>query len=131
MVGISPAIVANWDEIPGEDVRPGVRRRAFGTSDVILVLNDIESQMEPAPHRHDDFDQIATIVAGRAVYHVGDVGYEVGPGSLLLIPAGVEHWIEPVGDEPVENLDIFAPARADYQHLLTWMPAEGGSEGSG
>ena len=31
-----------WDEIPDEPVRPGVRRRAFGTEDCMLVLNHCE-----------------------------------------------------------------------------------------
>jgi len=39
----------------------------------------------------------------------------------MLIPAGVEHYIEPIGDETVENIDLFAPARDDYAHLLDWM----------
>ncbi|MGE3619654.1 MAG: cupin domain-containing protein [Acidimicrobiia bacterium] len=119
--GGTVGVAANWSDIPSEQVRPGVSRQGFGTEDVILVLNRIEPAMEPAPHTHDDFAQIATILSGRAVYHVGDIAHEVGPGSLLLIPAGVEHWIEPVGDEPVENLDVFAPARSDYRHLLSWM----------
>ncbi len=37
----------------------------------------------------------------------------------MHIPAGVEHYSEPTGDEPVMNLDVFAPARADYMHLVT------------
>jgi mannose-6-phosphate isomerase-like protein (cupin superfamily) len=45
----------------------------------------------------------------------------MGPGSIVLIPAGVEHFIEPVGDEVVRNLDVFAPARGDLIHLLEWM----------
>jgi hypothetical protein len=45
----------------------------------------------------------------------------VGPGSIMLIPAGVEHYIEPIVDETVENIDVFAPARSDYLHLLEWM----------
>jgi quercetin dioxygenase-like cupin family protein len=109
-----------WDEIPDEPVRPGIRRRAFGTDDVILVLNHCEPGMEPRPHSHD-FDQIALITKGRAIYHIGEEPNEVGPGSLMLIPAGVEHYIEPVGDEVVENIDVFAPARSDYLHLLEWM----------
>jgi mannose-6-phosphate isomerase-like protein (cupin superfamily) len=36
----------------------------------------------------------------------------------MHIPAGVEHYIEPTGSEPVMNLDVFAPARDDYMHLL-------------
>lgn len=117
----SEPVATTWDDIPSEPVRPGVRRKGFGTDDVILVMNEIDTEIEVAPHRHEGFDQIATIVSGRAIYHVGDIGHEVGPGSLLLIPAGVEHWIEPVGDEPIANLDVFAPARSDYRHLLAWM----------
>ena len=29
-----------WEDIPDEQVRPGVRRRGIGTSDVLLVMND-------------------------------------------------------------------------------------------
>jgi len=109
-----------WDEIPDEPVRPGVRRRGFGTDDMLLVMNHCEPGMDVRPHSHE-FDQIAMITKGRAVYHVGEGANEVGPGSLMVIPAGVEHYIEPVGDESVENIDVFAPARADYLHLLNWM----------
>ena len=119
----SAGCVSDWESIPGEVVRRGVSRRGFGTSDVILVMNEIDPEIELAPHKHDDFDQIATIVEGTAVYHIGDVGHPVRPGSLLLIPAGVMHYIEPTGDGPVRNLDVFAPARTDYRHLLTWMDA--------
>jgi quercetin dioxygenase-like cupin family protein len=112
----------NWEEIPDEPVRPGVRRRGFGTSDVILVQNLCEPGMDVRPHSHT-FDQIAMITRGRAIYHIGDEPNEVGPGSVMLIPAGVEHYIEPLGDELVENVDVFAPARPDYLHLIRWMDA--------
>jgi quercetin dioxygenase-like cupin family protein len=110
----------HWDEIPDEAVRPGVRRCGFGTSDVLLVMNTCEPGMEPRPHTHD-FAQIAMIVSGEAIYHVGDRDHAVSAGSIMLIPAGAEHWIEPTGSEPVLNLDVFSPARADYGHLLEWM----------
>ena len=110
-----------WDEIPDEPVRPGVRRRGFGTREVMLVMNECLPGMDVNPHTLD-IDQIAMIVSGTAIYHVGDVHNEVGPGSIMLIPAGVEHYIEPVGDETVENIDVFAPARSDYMHLLEWLP---------
>jgi quercetin dioxygenase-like cupin family protein len=113
--------VATWSKAPSEIVRPGVRRRAFGNEGVMLVMNEIEPGMQPSPHVHESFDQIATIVSGQALYHVGDEAHRVGPGSLLLIPAGVVHWIEPVDGSRIENLDIFAPPRADYEHLVAWM----------
>jgi quercetin dioxygenase-like cupin family protein len=91
-----------------------------GTDEVMLVMNTIDPVMEPAPHSHT-FCQIACIVAGRARYTVGPETYDVGPGSVLVIPAGVVHHIEPTGDDPVLNLDVFAPPRADYAHLVEWM----------
>ena len=118
----SDGIAVTWDDVPSEPVRPGVRRRGFGTSDVLLVLNECEPGMDLRPHSHD-FDQIAMITKGRAIYHIGDEPNEVGPGSVMLIPAGVEHYIEPVGEQTVENIDVFAPARDDFLHLIEWMRA--------
>jgi quercetin dioxygenase-like cupin family protein len=115
------AVATRWEAIPAEDVRRGVRRRAFGSEDVILVMNEIEPEMEPAPHAHEGFDQMALIISGRAIYHIGDDAHRVGPGSVMLIPAGETHWIEPDGNERIENLDVFAPARKDFLHLLAWM----------
>jgi quercetin dioxygenase-like cupin family protein len=110
----------DWESIPYEDVRPGVRRRAFGTPDVLLVMNECEPGMALKPHSHD-FAQVVLIVAGHAIYHVDSNANEMGPGSVLLVPPGATHYIEPLGDELVLNLDVFAPPRADYRHLLDWM----------
>jgi mannose-6-phosphate isomerase-like protein (cupin superfamily) len=116
-----------WEEIPEEDVRPGVTRRGIGTRDVLLVMNECRPGMDLRPHSHD-FDQLALIISGEAIYHVGDDHNDVGPGSVMLVPAGVEHYIEPTGSEPVLNLDVFAPARQDYLHLLDWMTERLGVE---
>ncbi len=109
-----------WDDIPQEEVRPGVRRRGFGTEQCLLVLNECSPGMDLRPHVHD-FDQIALILAGRANYYVDGERNEMSAGSLLLIPAGKEHYIEPVGDEVVQNIDVFTPLRGDLAHLLDWM----------
>ncbi len=127
----SPALKAqatNWAALPSEVVRPGISRRGFGTDKCLLVMNTCEPGMELRPHSHT-FEQIALITSGHGRYHVGDTPHEVGPGSVLLIPAGVTHFMEPV-DETVENLDVFAPPRADYQHLVEWMRDDGASDRS-
>ncbi|HEX9267970.1 MAG TPA: cupin domain-containing protein [Candidatus Limnocylindria bacterium] len=115
------AVATKWDDIPDEFVRDGVRRRGFGNDGALLVMNELTPGMKVFPHVHEDFDQIATIVKGTAIYHVNGVGHEVGPGSLILIPAGQPHYIEPTGTEKVLNLDVFGPARKDLIHLLDWM----------
>lgn len=110
----------NWNEIPGEVVRRGVSRKAFRGRNVMLVMNELHPGMDLNPHTHT-FEQVVYIVSGRAIYHVGDVPHDVGPGSLLIVPPGVPHYIEPIADEPVLNLDIFAPPRADYLHLVRYQ----------
>ena len=116
-------VVANWEDLDKEVVREGLRRSGFGTRNVILVMNECTPGMEVGPHDHE-FDQIALIISGRAIYTIGDTPHEVGPGSMLLIPAGIPHFINPIGEETVMNLDVFAPTRRDFNHLLEWMPVE-------
>lgn len=115
------AVATRWQDIPDEFVREGVRRRGFGNENALLVMNELTPGMTLAPHVHETFDQIAYIVSGTAVFYVDGVGYEVGPGSVVLVRAGQQHYIQPTGTEPVLDLDVFGPARRDLIHLLDWM----------
>jgi quercetin dioxygenase-like cupin family protein len=112
--------VVTWDEIPMEDVRPGVRRSGYATDEVMLMWNVVDTEMETKPHSHEDFDQLVCIYQGTCRYHVEGVPHEMGPGSMMLVPAGAEHYIEPL-EGPVANLDIFVPPREDYADSLAWI----------
>jgi quercetin dioxygenase-like cupin family protein len=118
-------ISVNWSDLPKEQPRPGVTRCAVGTDDVMVVRNECEPGMELRPHAHD-FPQLALFVQGTGIFHVGAERHDVGVGSVIVVPAGVEHYLEPTGHEPVVNIDVFAPARSDYQHLVEWMASAGG-----
>lgn len=110
----------NWNELPKEVVRPGVERSGFSGDDVLLVMNWLQPGMETRPHSHP-FEQVAYIVQGHMKFVVGDEVFEAGPGSVIRIPPDVEHYGEPIGDEPVMNLDIFSPIRDDYRHLVEYQ----------
>jgi len=36
----------------------------------------------------------------------------------------VVHYAEPIGDEPALNLDVFAPIRDDYLHLVEYQESD-------
>jgi quercetin dioxygenase-like cupin family protein len=112
--------VLNWDDIPADSPRPGVKRRAYATDQVMLVLNELQPDMQLRPHTHDDMDQLVCVLSGRALLYVDGVAHEMGPGSLLLVPAQAEHYIQPL-DGPVLNLDVFVPPRSDYLHLVAYL----------
>jgi len=114
--------VVSWEEIPDEPVRRGVRRRGYATDEVMLMWNVVEEGMEMLPHAHEDFDQLVCIYGGRCNYYVEGVPHPMGPGAMMLVPAGAEHYIEPL-DSPCSNLDIFVPPREDYAGSLDWIEA--------
>ena len=103
----------NWDEIAWTHVREGVDRKAFSGEGATIALNRLMPGHEPRPHAHPN-EQIAYILSGRIRFCVGSDEHVLGPGSVLRIPPNVEHWGEVVGDEPVLNLDVFTPRRAEY-----------------
>lgn len=125
---VQKATLYNWDTLEREVVRAGVERAGFRGDDVLLVMNWLEPGMDLNPHSHT-FEQVVFIVSGRVIFHVGDDAMEAGPGSVIRIPPGVEHYAEPVGGEPALNLDVFAPIREDYRHLVAYQQADFGADG--
>ncbi len=113
-----------WDELPKEAVRPGVTRAGFRGDDVLLVMNWLQPGMQTNPHRHP-FEQIVYIVRGRMRFVIDGEAIEVAAGSVVRVPPNVEHYGEPIGDEPVLNLDVFAPFREDYRHLVEYQQFAG------
>ena len=94
---MAKATMVNWNTLDREFVRKGIERVGFRGEDVIMVMNWVEPNIQVNPHKHD-FEQIAICVQGRLNYHVGD--------------------------EVALNLDVFAPIRSDYAHLVKYQEAE-------
>lgn len=114
------ATLYNWDTLPKEVVRAGVERAGFRGEDVLLVMNWLEPGMDLNPHSHP-FEQVVYIVKGKVRFHIGEETFDAEAGSVIRIPPDVEHYGEPLGDEPALNLDIFAPIREDYRHLIEYQ----------
>jgi len=119
----NPQIV-NWADLPRETVGNGlIDRCGFGGSNSIAVFNWVQPGYVPRPHQHD-FEQIVIILEGECNYHVGDEVFACKRGSMVRVPPNVMHCIEVTGTQTVLNLDIFAPVREDYAHLLEHQRAE-------
>jgi quercetin dioxygenase-like cupin family protein len=103
----------NWNAITEVMVREGVTRKAFSGGGATLALHILHPGHEPKPHQHS-FEQIVYILSGKVNFHVGDETVLLEQGGLLVVPPDVEHYAEVMGEEPVYNLDIFTPKRAEY-----------------
>jgi quercetin dioxygenase-like cupin family protein len=115
-----PVKLYNWNALPKESPRRGIERVAFRGDSAMAVLNWIHPDMAPGPHSHP-FEQLVFILQGRTRLHVGEQVLECGPGAMVRVPPDVVHWAEPVGDEVCLNLDVFAPVREDYLHLVVYQ----------
>ncbi len=93
--------------------RPGVRRRSFSGERATLAFTTLDPGHEPGPHSHPH-EQIVHILAGRVRFVVGDEETIAGPGELIVVPPGVEHWAQTIGAVPALDLSVFAPRREDY-----------------
>ena len=40
---------------------------------------------------------------------------------MIRVPPDVVHYAEAIGDEVCLNLDVFAPVRQDYLHLVQYQ----------
>jgi quercetin dioxygenase-like cupin family protein len=103
----------NWDDLPWEEVRTGVARKAFSGEGATVSMNRLDPGHEPRPHNHPH-EQIVYIMQGEIDFHIADEIVRLGPGGLLVIPPNAQHWGEVKGSEVVINLDIFTPKRAEY-----------------
>ncbi|WP_440709352.1 cupin domain-containing protein [Herbiconiux sp. YIM B11900] len=112
--------VVSFDDIPEEEARRGITRKAYASDEVMIVWNTVEQGLEVRPHSHDDFDQLVFILEGEADYHVAGVAHRMRSRDLMLVPRGAEHFIE-VTNGPCINIDIFVPPREDYAHLTRWV----------
>ena len=60
-------------------------------------------------HTHPKENHFVYIYKGKAKGTVGDVTAEVSAGQLIVIPAGVPHSFERIGDTPVEIILFSSP----------------------
>ena len=73
-------------------------------------------------HRHDSIEHQQVVLSGEMVLCLDDREQLVTTGDAVLIPAGVAHWYENRGEQPVRFLCI-VPDTAGYQTEWLEPPA--------
>jgi quercetin dioxygenase-like cupin family protein len=106
----------NWNESKWEFVRPGIERvvLAMSAEGMSCTIGQVEEGHETKPHTHPN-EQIAIIIQGTCDYYVDGKPVRMKPGSWVVVPPNVEHYIHVFNsEEPVLNLDVFTPHRPEY-----------------
>jgi uncharacterized cupin superfamily protein len=67
----------------------------------------------PPPHRHREIDEAVYVLSGTLELSDGEGRWAAPAGTFAAIPAGTDHTMTVVGDEPVRILIVMsAPQRA-------------------
>lgn len=69
-------------------------------------------------HRHPDIEHEQVVLEGEMVLGLGGETVTVRSGQCVFIPAGVSHWYENRGDDPVRFLCLIP--RTDG-HTTEWL----------
>jgi quercetin dioxygenase-like cupin family protein len=104
---------AAFDQLNNTRARPGVERRVFSGEGATLAFTTLAPGHSPRPHSHPH-EQIVYMLSGRARFVVGEEETIIGPGEMLLVPPGVEHFAQTLGEEPAVDLSVFTPRREEY-----------------
>lgn len=60
-------------------------------------------------HAHEP-EQAYVIISGRGRMHVGDDTADLGRGDLALVPSGIQHGIDNIGDDLLTYVSASTPA---------------------
>lgn len=111
-----------------------MHRRSIRTKQAQVVWADITPQ--PAgqqkhhrkPHDHP-YDMMLIVNQGAMVMEVDGVDYDLPAGTVMIIPPNTMHRGYAVGTETVALIEIFAPVRSDYIHLVEYQQEDFGDRG--
>jgi quercetin dioxygenase-like cupin family protein len=101
------------DELSRHTIFPGVNIATCAAERMMLSLVDLAAHAVVDEHSHPH-EQVGMVLAGKAVFYIGDEHKTLQPGDMYRIPGNVRHRVVAL-DQPVKALDVFQPIREDYR----------------
>jgi quercetin dioxygenase-like cupin family protein len=81
----------------------------FETDRFLCDLYCFEPGQEQQPHTHGGQDKIYYVVEGTGRFKVGEEEKELGPGHIVLAPAGTNHGVANRGQQRLVTLVFVTP----------------------
>ncbi|MCS7167960.1 MAG: cupin domain-containing protein [Gemmatales bacterium] len=101
------------EDCPRHEIFPGVWISTWWSERVMCSLVEMRPGAVVARHQHPH-EQIGLVLAGRALFRVGDMEKELRAGDRYIIPSNVPHEVI-ASAEGLRALDVFHPPREEYQ----------------
>jgi len=93
----------------------GVLARTIEGRQLSAAVVELDAESVVREHRHEN-EQLGFVVSRSVTFRIGDETRELGPGQTWRIPPNAPHEVV-AGPEGAVVVDVFAPARDDWQPL--------------
>jgi quercetin dioxygenase-like cupin family protein len=97
-----------------------VRARKIEGERITLAIVELAPDSIVPGHHHEN-EQLGVVVTGSLRFTVGDETRELGPGGTWRISSHTPHQVS-TGPDGAVVIDIFAPARTDWDELPSQAP---------
>lgn len=88
-----------------------------GSLDVTQFVGLVQPSRAPE-HMHE-YDEVAIVVEGRGVIHIGELEQPVGPGTCIFFPRRLPHCLENTGPGVMRVMGVFYPSGSPGVHYVT------------
>lgn len=105
-----------FDQVPYEEVKPGLKRKIIHTGDLMTVLIDFSGGPWDAPDPYHAHPHVQTTYVARGeieFYCEGEKVRHLCEGDMFAVESGVPHSIRLLTPE-VRLIDNFTPLREDF-----------------
>jgi quercetin dioxygenase-like cupin family protein len=120
------SLVVPTASVPIVDLMPGVQTHIVPGGDMTLSFASLDANTFAPIHSHSH-EQMIVVLKGEVDSIVDGKAYHVQPGDVVPIPGGVPHGARTFG-EPAELLEIFTPARKEFEEKLRLAIAARGEQ---
>jgi quercetin dioxygenase-like cupin family protein len=103
---------SNLKNIARREFLPGFHGKMIHTDRMTLAYWDIKADSS-LPKHHHHHEQVVNMLEGEFEITLNGIPHHLYPGDILPIPSNVPHSGRAITDCKI--LDVFTPAREDYQ----------------
>ena len=102
------------DELPPSNIAREFVGNDHGGVGICAIFVDAPPGRGPSLHRHP-YVEILITQEGHATLLLGDEQREVGPGEIVVVPAGQWHGFVNSGDGPLRQIDLHLSPRFETE----------------
>lgn len=107
------SVLISYKNVPQAQLAQGAMSHIIAGNNMTLSFANLEAGSYFPIHTHP-YEQMMLILKGELDAILEGVLYRMKPGDVIVFPMGLEHGAQ-MREQDCEILDIFSPARPDYE----------------